>query len=315
MAAFKIGFLGVGGVGGYFGGRIAERFAGSEEVETVFIARGANADAIRDQGLRIVASEGETLLHPNLVTDDPDAIGEVDLLIVATKAYDLEDSIRKYAPLIGPRTSILPLLNGVDHADTIAGVFPDADDWNGCVFIVARLESPGVVRVENDIRLFHFGSRSGSREKLEKFFRILTDSGIAATLSDDIDRTVWEKFIFISPMATMTSALDVTIGEMRDAHRDELKAMIGEVAAVARAKGINIPDDVEAVTLEKIGKAPPASTSSMHSDFKKGGRTELETLTGFVVREARKLGVAAPKYEKYYGTMRSGRQNTVDGKQ
>lgn len=305
---FRIAILGIGGVGGYLGGKLAARNAGSGDTEIVFAARGENAKAIEANGLTISTADGESNSRPSLVTDDPQKIGEVDLLVIATKAFDLEESVTRYSKLIGPRTSILPLLNGVDHADRIGAIYPDADVWNGCVFIVARLQRPGVVRVDSEIRLYQFGGVGSDREKLKRFESILRSAGVDSQLSVDIEKTVWEKFIFISPVATLTSAFDSNIGGLleTDEKRSVLESMIAEVAAVARAKRINVGPDIETATLEKIKKAPPGSTSSMHSDFKKGGRTELETLTGYVVTEAAKLGVAVPMYEKFYGELRGG---------
>lgn len=296
---FRIAILGIGGVGGYFGGQLAQTFAGTDEAEIIFIARGANAEAIREHGLLIKTSQGESVVRPDLVSDDPAAIGVVDLLIIATKAFDLEQSIGKYAEIIGPQTAILPLLNGVGHAETIRAVFPDADVWNGCVFIVARLAEPGKVWVGSDIRLFQFGGGADSAT-MERFLTILKDAGVDAHLSDDIERTVWEKYVFISPLASLTSFHDTNNGGLIRDHRDELRQMIAEVVAVGHAKGVALESDVVDSTLAKLEKAPPDSTSSMHSDFMKGGRNELETLTGYVVREAAKFRIAVPAYERVY---------------
>lgn len=294
---FRIAILGIGGVGGYFGGQLARTFAGSDEDEIIFIARGANAGAIRANGLLIKTSQGEAVARPDLVSDDPAAIGVVDLLVVATKAFDLEQSVGTYAAVIGPETAILPLLNGVGHAETIRGRFPDADVWNGCVFIVTRLESPGTVWVGSDMRVFQFGG-GADRVKMTRFLERLKSAGVDAYLSDDIERTVWEKYVFISPLASLTSYHDTTNGGLIRDHRDELRRMIAEVVAVGRAKGVAFADDIIDATLAKLEKAPPDSTSSMHSDFMKGGRNELETLTGYVVREAAKVGIAVPTYER-----------------
>lgn len=296
---FRIAVLGVGGVGGYFGGQIARRFAGSDEVETIFIARGANADAIRANGLMIKTAQGESVARPDFVSDDPATIVVVDLLIVATKAFDLGESITKYYEIIGPRTAILPLLNGVDHAETIRTVFPDADVWNGCVFIVARLESPGTVWVGSEMRIFQFGGGADTAT-MQRFLAILEDSGIDAHISNDIETTVWRKYVFISPLASLTSFHDTNNGGLIRDHRDELKTMIAEVVALGRAKGVALGDDIVDSTIAKLEKAPPDSTSSMHSDYMKGGRNELETLTGYVVREAAKFGIDVPTYVRVY---------------
>jgi 2-dehydropantoate 2-reductase len=305
---FRIAILGTGGVGGYFGGQLARTFAGSGEVEIIFIARGTNAEAIRDGGLLIKTAEGESVVHPDLVSDDPSAIGEVDLMIVATKAFDLEDGIGKYSAIIGPETAVLPLLNGVDHYDLIRNSLARSDVWNGCVFIVARLESPGTVWVGSDMRVLQFGGGI-DRAKMMRFLEMLKSAGVDAYLSVDIERTVWEKYVFISPLASLTSYHDTNNGGLIRDQRDELRRMIAEVVGVGRAKGIAFKDDIIDTTVAKLEKAPPEATSSMHSDFTKGVRNELETLTGYVVREGRKLGLNLPEYERVYGELLSRNSN------
>ena len=304
----RIAILGIGGVGGYFGGKLAGHFAGSGEVEIIFIARGENAKAIQAGGLKIVTAEGEQIVKPHLVTDESSEIGPVDLFIVCTKAYDLEASLNKYRKCIDERTAILPLLNGVDHVETVKRILPEIEIWNGCVFIVSRLQVPGVVKIDSQIRLLQFGSLDGNHEKLERAEKLFQTAGINAELVEDIDKTVWEKFIFISSLATLTSFLDQNIGGI--IHSDEnlkiLAELIGEVSRLARAKGIRVADGIEEFTLNRIRSAPPDSTSSMHSDFQKNGRTELETLTGYVVREARSLNLEAPVYQRLYEELRTG---------
>jgi 2-dehydropantoate 2-reductase len=304
---FKIAVLGIGGVGGYFGGRLAARFNGSGAVEVFFIARGENEKAIKSNGLKIVTREGEQLARPATVTNEAREIGAVDVLLICTKAYDLEESIVKFRDCIGENTAILPLLNGVDNAEKIRKIVPRADVWNGCAFIVARLNSPGVVKVDSEIRLLQFGSSESAREKLEGFEKLLKVAEINAELSGDIDRTVWEKFIFISSLATLTSYLDTNIGGINasDENRKLLAELIAEVTALAAAKNINVAESIAETTLNRIKSAPAESTSSMHSDFMKKGRTELETLTGYVVRESNRLNLPVPVYERLYAELRN----------
>jgi 2-dehydropantoate 2-reductase len=298
---FRIAILGIGGVGGYLGGRLAQTFAGSNEVEIIFIARGGHAAAIRANGLRIETLEGEFAAMADLVATDPPKIGVVDLVIVATKAYDLADGIRQYAGIIGPQTSILTLLNGVGHTSAIRAVISGADVWSGCAFIVARLAGPGKVWVGSDIRLFEFGGADAL--KTGQFLRILESAGVDARLSADIEKTVWEKFVFISPLASLTSFHDKNNGHVIEGHADQLRRMIREVVSLGRARGVRLEDDIVESTLKKLAKAPPGATSSMHSDFKKGGRTEVETLTGYVVREAARSGIDVPEYVRVYDAL------------
>jgi 2-dehydropantoate 2-reductase len=303
---YRIAVLGIGGVGGYFGGKLAQHSADSDDVEIIFIARGENAKLIKQNGLKIITPESETIVRPHLVSDEPSEIGEIDLFILCTKAYDLAESIEKYRDCISEKTAILPLLNGVNHSETIQQILPDADVWDGCCFIVARLVEKGIVKIDSEIRLLQFGSKLAQKSTLEKAENILKSAGIQTELSSEIDKTIWEKFIFISSLATLTSALDKTKGEIlsSDENRHTLIDLIAEVSNLARAKNINVAENIEKLTLEKISKTPPSSTSSMHADFAKKGKTELETLTGYVVNEAKFLNVATPVYERLYDALR-----------
>lgn len=299
---FRIAVLGIGGIGGFFGGKLAAYFADSKDVEVIFVARGENANAIKNNSLKIITSEGEQIAKPHLITTEPNEIGKIDLFIICTKAYDLEESIIKYKDCISEKTAILPLLNGVNHAETIKKILPDAEVWNGCVFIVSRLIEAGIVKVESAIRLLQFGSNEGTIEKLEFAENLFKSAGINVVLFDDIEKAVWEKFIFISSLATLTSYLDKNIGGIINSEENTklLADLIQEVTNLARAGKINVAENIEEFTVNRIKSAPAESTSSMHSDFQKKGKTELETLTGYVVRESKLLNLSASVYEKLY---------------
>ena len=308
----RIAILGIGGVGGYFGGKLAKHFADSKDTEIIFIARGENAKTIRLKGLQVVTSSASFQAKPHLVSNEADEIGIVDLFLVCTKAYSLEESIIKFRECLGEKTVILPLLNGVNHAETIKKIVPNVEVWNGCAFIVSRLIEAGVVKIESDIKLLQFGSFNGTKEKLEKFDHLLKSAGIDAELSSDIDKTVWEKFIFISSLATLTSYLDTNVGGVNSSVENQnlLIQLIAEVTSLAKAKKINIAGNIEEITFERIKGAPPESTSSLHSDFMKKGKTELETVTGYVVREGQRLNLPTPTYERLYAELMKRNETT-----
>jgi 2-dehydropantoate 2-reductase len=299
---YRIAVLGIGGVGGYFGGKLAEYFGDSNEVEIIFIARGDNAKAIQTNGLRIITTDDEFIAKPTLVTNEASEIGEVDVFLICTKAYDLAESIVKYRDCIGKNTVILPLLNGVNHAETIKQILPKTEVWNGCVFIIAKLLEAGIVKVDSEIRLLQFGSNSGTPAKMNKFVKVLHESGVNVEFSTDIDKTVWEKFIFISSLATITSYTNLHVGEVVNSleNLELVTKLISEVTTLAHAKKINVAENIEEIALNRIKSSPPESTSSMHNDFKKKGKTELETLTGYVVREAELLNVVTHCYARLY---------------
>lgn len=301
----KIAITGIGGVGGFFGGLLAQHYTGSS-IEIFFIARGENERAIRENGLRMQTMNGDFTVHPAMVTNDPGDIGKVDLLLCCTKGYDLEGAILHCSPCISEKTIILPLLNGVDARHRIEKIFPDNEIWDGCVYLVSRLAEPGLVKETGNIRKLFFGSESGKPDMLEAIERIFIDAGIEATWSRNIEETIWEKFLFISPIATLTSYLDKTIAEVFADEESEklLQHLVAEIKDVADAKGIRLSENTTAKNIEKMRSLPPETTSSMHSDFRKGGRTEVESLTGYVVSLAQTIAVSTPVYVKMFEKLR-----------
>ena len=300
----KITLSGIGGVGGYFGGFLAKHFEHSPEAGISFLARGENEKAIRERGLYLETVRGNFTARPKHISADPRLIGETDYLICSTKAYDLEESMRQLAPCIGKNTVILPLQNGVDSAERIRKIYPANETWEGCVYLVSRLVAPGHVKETGNIDRIFFGSENGNAAKLAMLEKIFHEAGISATLSPDIRLTVWEKFIFISVVATLTSFTGKVIGEVREQHQEQMLALLGELSAVALANRIRFPANIIPLTLEKIGRMQYESTSSMHSDFRKGGKTELESLTGYVVRLGGQLHVPTPVFLQMYESLK-----------
>lgn len=300
MKKIRIAILGIGGVGGYFGGLLANKYSDSDEIEIIFIARGKSQEVIRKKGLKLITNKDEKIIVPHLVSNDPDEIGKLDLLICTTKGYDLENSLIPYKNCIDQDTYILPLLNGIDASDKIRKVFPKANILEGCVYIIARLIEPGVVKATGG-HSFHFGSTSAiSKDKLEKFQKIFTDADINSHLHDDIEKKIWEKYIFISCLASLTSYLDLPIGAiMQDPkHKQTMVDLLKEVKAIADAKKIIFQDRIIPDLIAHMEALDFEATSSMHSDFKKGGKTEYESLTEYVVKLGGSLGVSTPEFDK-----------------
>ena len=301
---FKIAVVGIGGVGGFVGGRLAARFADSDSVEITLAARGANEKAIRENGLKLVSSlHGEQIVKPKLVTAEE--IGAPDLLILCTKEYDLEETVAALRDSIGERTAILPLLNGVDTKERIARVLPDADVWQGCIYIISRLVAPGVVEESGHVSLIYFGDGNPENEKSRRVETLFRESGIDAHFAPDIEAKIWEKFIFISALAASTSYTDASIGEIinnpenKKLHGD----LIAEIKNLARAKNIAISDDAIQQKIDRLQNVPFEATSSMHTDFSRGHRAELQSLVGYVVEQARELNVPTPVYDRIYDAL------------
>lgn len=300
MSKIKIAFSGIGAVGGYYGGTLAAFYEKSSEVDVFFIARGENLRVIRENGLEIKKSYKKILAKPALATDNPAEIGPVDYLFCCTKSYDLEDNIRQLSPVIGPDTVIIPLLNGAEISEQIQKILPDNKVWKGCVYIGARLVSPGYIeKFSLKDRLF-FGLNKKDKEQQEKLRSLLNNARIFVTNPDNIDIEIWKKFFMISPAATITSYFNATINEVISDHMDLFIALGYELKSVAEAKGIRLPEDIVFSSIQAQKMMPGNSTTSMHSDFKNGNRTEIETLTGYVIREADALGIEVPTYKFMY---------------
>jgi len=296
----RIGILGLGGVGGYFGGLLAKAYYKSDEAEVVFIARGATQNAIAESGLKIVTDDSEMVVHPKIVSNNPDEIGVLDYLICATKTYDIEESLLSIQKCIVPKTIILPLYNGVDAPERIKKMFPENDVLQGCVYIISMITLPGTIRKMGFYEKLFFGSKTVAVSKLNQLQMILQKAQIESYLVENIEETVWEKFIFISALASATSYLNQNIGEIiKNADSKAVYVeLLKEIELVAKAKGLKLPDDIVEQTVIKLEKSPKEATSSMHRDYLAGNKIEATSLTKFVVNEGLKYGVKTPLYKK-----------------
>lgn len=300
---FRIAVVGIGGVGGYVGGKLAARFENSGAVEIVLVARGENERAIKADGLKLITTEGEQIVKPKLISSRE--IGDADLLLLCTKEYHLEETVSSIKNFIGEKTAILPLLNGVDNADRISRILPDVEIWQGCIYIVSRLIEPGVVRESGNVRLVYFGDGKEKSEKTESVEAILREAGVDANFAEDILAKIWEKFVFISALAASTSYFNATIRGVLDnpEYKNLFDELLAEIKRVAAAKKIGVSEKAVQQSLDKLPALPPEITSSMHTDFSSGKRAELESLVGYVVKQAKELNVPTPAYEKVYGEL------------
>ncbi|MGZ9675799.1 ketopantoate reductase family protein [Flavobacterium sp. GNP001] len=295
----KIGILGIGGVGGYFGGLLAKAYRDSDTIEIVFIARGATKNSIAQNGLKITTVTTESIVFPALVSNNPAEIGTLDILICATKTYDIENSLASIKDCTTSETMILPLYNGVDATERIKTLFPENTILQACVYIVAMITSPGNIKKIGSYEKLFFGSPTVPISKLEALQSIFTHAKIESYLVENIEETVWEKFIFISALASATSYLNENISGILNNHSNKelYIALLNEISTVAFAKGITLTKDIVSQTIIKLEKSPQDNTSSMHRDFLAGKTTEVKSLTEYVVAEGVKYGTPTPNYQ------------------
>lgn len=299
----KIVVVGLGGVGGYYGGLLAKKYAENPDIEVYFVVRGAHLKKVQENGLTLITETGIFQVYPTLATDNVADIGMADYIIMTPKSYDLDDTVTQIKPIVGKNTVILPLLNGIDNSSRIRTLLPETEVWNGCVYIVTRLNEPGIVESSGGVHRFNFGYEfKQSNERLIFFEKILKDAGIDATFHEDILHTIWTKFFFISSTATLTSYFDVSFRDLLidDSRKKTLVNLLEELLLIANAEGAEIDRNVITKVIHQLEKLPKDTTSSMHSDFRAGKNTELHTLTGIVVELGKKHKIATPTYEKVF---------------
>jgi 2-dehydropantoate 2-reductase len=305
----KIVVVGVGGVGGYYGGLLARKYERSEAVEICFLARGNHLEKIKKAGL-IVESENENetfVARPALASEDVNEIGKADYIIISTKSYDLAETVEQIKPMIKENTVILPLLNGISITSEIRSLLPGTEVWYGCVYIVGRKTADGAVASMGGVHDFFFGSEKRISKRMQDFEKLLIEAGIKARISSDILSRVWDKYFFISSTATLTSYYDVGFGALLtdDERYKTLNELLKELYKVSQAEKINLNESIIEKIIAHIRRLPFDTTASMHSDVKSGkGKTEIETLTHTVIELAEKHRLDVPYYKKIYSELK-----------
>lgn len=301
----KILIVGIGGVGGYYGGMLSRHYENDHQTDVYFLARGAHLEKIQKDGLTVEAETETFVTRPTLATKEASEIGEVDIAIITPKSYDLESTIEQIRPCIGKQTIILPLLNGADISERIRKMLPGTEVWEGCVYIVGRLIAPGTIKSNGGVHDLFFGKANSESPALTEMHQRMLAAGIKAHLCSDIRMIIWRKFIFISVTATLTSFFNVGFRDLltTDERKDTTYKLLSEIAALAAAEGIVFEHDIIETTINHIERLPFGTTSSMNSDFRAGKQTELHTLTGIVVELGIRQGIETPTYEKVYNEL------------
>jgi 2-dehydropantoate 2-reductase len=287
----RIVVLGAGGVGGYFGAKLA-----AHGNEVTFVARGAHAEAMRESGLRVLSPAGDLHLEHVRLLDDPLRTGLVDAVLVAVKMYDLAEAAKMVRPLLQIDTAVVPFQNGVEAGATLERVLGRRYVGGGVAYVAAAIEAPGVIRHTGGGRLL-FGERDGSTSwRMEMLQAACQGAGIDATLSPAIETEIWRKFLFLAPFAAVTCFGRTSIGAVREDPMlwPRFTAMVEEAAAVARARGIELPVDVAVERIAFARGLPTEMRSSMLHDLEAGKPLELDWLTGAVLRLGAEAGVDTP---------------------
>jgi 2-dehydropantoate 2-reductase len=292
---FRVAIMGSGGVGGYFGARLA---AAGCKVD--FIARGEHLAAMRATGLRVESPVGDVCIDPIRVTDDPATIGAVDVVMFSTKLYDVRSAAQLCRALIGPDTVIVSFPNGIDSEDILSEVLGAAHVAGGVARISSSIARPGVIAHHAPYASLEFGELDGREsDRMQRFLMACRTAGIKARISPDITAAIWNKFIFLASLAALTALTRCPFGRIREsAPTSELMdRAIAEAAAVGVAKGIALGADQLADAMKVVSGVADHIKASMLVDLERGKPIEVEYLSGAVVRLGRELGVATPVHE------------------
>lgn len=294
----RIGIIGLGGVGGYFGGLLAETYFNSSTVEIIFITKPETEKIIKRKGLKIVCPEGERIVFPDLVTSSSNEIGVLDVLIVAVKSYDLIESVAHIRNAINNETILLPLLNGIDAKSVLEKMFPVNLVLDGCVFIISKLLERGVIKKYEGKAVLFFGATTADK-RLVELEQIFANTAINAHYVPNILEIVWGKYLFISSLASVTSYLDKTVGQLfeNEAYKKLLVNLMTEFKAVADAQFIPLSTTIVKDTLQKMEALPYETTTSMQRDFQQNRKTEYLSLTSYIASLGNELGLNVPTYQ------------------
>ena len=297
----KIAVFGTGGVGGYFGGRLAEAGA-----EVHLIARGSHLELLRAKGLRVRSVRGDFDISLP-ATDDPAEVGPTDYVLFTVKSFDTGGAAAQLDPLVGPDTAVVTFQNGVSNVDIIAGAVGSEHVMGGVAYIFSTIAEPGVIADTGGPGRLIFGELDGNRSvRAERLLDKCIQAGIDAELSENIRSALWFKYTFICALAGLTAAARLPIGEIRSTaeSREMFRRIVEEVCSVAAAEGIELPSETVDRHVSFAETLEPNGFSSLHFDMAHGKPMELEALHGTAVRLARRHGVPVPMTEAVYALLR-----------
>jgi 2-dehydropantoate 2-reductase len=298
MRAVRIAIIGAGGVGGFFGGKLAH--AG---VDTTFLVRGATLEALRTRGLRVESKDGDFHVARVQATDDPTSVGVVDAVVMTVKAWQIPEAAARLGPMLGPGTMVVPLENGIDAPEVLAPIVGRERVLGGLCGIVSFVAEPGHIRHVAAEPFVMFGELDNhTSERVERLRAAFAGAGVKADVPQDVHRSMWTKFLFIAPLSGIGALTRVPIGVWRTMPevRGIVDRALREIIAIAAARGIDLGDDAVQRTWDRYEGLAPESTSSLQRDVMDGKPSELDAQLGAAVRLARESGVAAPVAEMLY---------------
>ena len=285
----RIAVIGAGGIGAIYGASLAKAGA-----DVIFVARGAHLAAMRERGLKIEGDRGEMHVSPAHATDDPSSIGPVDVVLFCVKLWDVESAGAAIRPIVGPKTAVIPLQNGVDAHERLIPVLGREAVMGGTAFVTGSIIAPGVVRQTGAYQRMTFGELDGTiSPRGKRLAQLCAAAGFEGILSPDVLVPLWDKFTMLVPLANVNALTRAPLGKYR-ADPDSwslVEGSVHETVAVGRAEGVNLAPDAADKAIALIRSMPDHHMTSMGNDLLRGNRLELPWFAGKVVELGRKHGV------------------------
>jgi 2-dehydropantoate 2-reductase len=283
--------VGAGGVGGYFGGKLAQ--AG---FNVTFFARGNSLKAIKTNGLKVKSINGDFTVHPK-VTDNVNELNSPDLVILGVKSWQIDGVAKQLQGVITKNTMVLPLQNGADNADKLRVILPHENVLAGLCKIVSRIESPGVIdhfAFKPEIVFAEYDNENTKR--VQQVSTILNKAGIKNRVSEDIHLDIWKKFLFIATVSGIGALTRAEFGVMRNDEqiRQIMYQTANEIVAVSNAKGIGLSNDDIEMVLKVVDNLNEKTTASMQRDIMESRPSELDNFNGYIVRQGKELHITTP---------------------
>ena len=298
----RIAVIGAGGIGAIYGASLAKAGA-----DVTFVARGAHLAATRERGLKIEGDRGEMHISPTQATDDPSDIGPVDIVLFCVKLWDVESAGAAIRPIIGPKTAVIPLQNGVDAHERLIPVLGREAVMGGTAFVTGSIVAPGIVRQTGTYQRMTFGELDGTiSPRGKRLAELCAAAGFDGVLSPDVLVPLWDKFTMLVPLANVNALTRAPLGKYR-ADPDTWSLVLGsvhETVAVGRAEGINLAPDAADKAIALIRSMPDHHMTSMGNDLLRGSRLELPWFAGKVVELGRKHGVPTPVNSFVYAALK-----------
>tara|TARA_R110002020_G_scaffold303939_3_gene519610 strand:+ start:8102 stop:9031 length:930 start_codon:yes stop_codon:yes gene_type:complete len=289
---------GIGGVGGYFGGKLAQTGH-----NVTFIARAAHLEAIKKNGLQVKSVNGDFTAKPDLATDNLSEIPEPDLVILGVKSWQVSASAKALQPYLKPESAILPLQNGADNIEKLLKIVPKNQVLGGLCRIISYIKERGVVEHPAFEPNVIFGEIDNSKsERVLAIKEVFDEAGFTNKIADDIEAEIWKKFLFICTISGLGGLTRVPIGKIRESEYlyKVMQDTANEILAVAKAKGINISETDVENTFKGINNQNPETTASTQRDIMDGKPSELENFNGYIVKQGLELGIPTPANKMIY---------------